>query len=86
MCCLGFKYLVHTIGSHLCRLQGDNTYATIQHPTRRPSSNTAPMSLADDIADYATLSGAPHNSNSSHSSLSRAPNVSNQSHTPLQLT
>lgn len=54
--------------------QGDNTYATIQHPTRRPSSNAAPMSLADDIADYATLSGAPHNSNSSHSSLSRAPN------------
>lgn len=58
------------------RLQGDNTYATIQHPTRRASSNNAPMSLADDIADYATLSGAPHNSNSSHSSLSRAPNVS----------
>lgn len=56
--------------------QGDNTYATIQHPTRRGSSNTAAMSIADDIADYATLSGMPHNSGSSHSSLSRVPNVS----------
>ncbi|GLV42165.1 Cadherin 87A, partial [Carabus blaptoides fortunei] len=54
--------------------QGDNTYATIQHPTRRGSSNTAAMSIADDIADYATLSGLPHNSGSSHSSLSRVPN------------
>ncbi|XP_049820113.1 cadherin-87A isoform X2 [Aethina tumida] len=52
----------------------DNTYATIQHPNRRGSSHMATMSLGDDLADYATLSGVPHHSGSNHSSLRGAPN------------
>nr|CAH7738219.1 unnamed protein product [Callosobruchus chinensis] len=53
----------------------DNTYATIQHPHRRGSSHMATMSLAGDLADYATLSGVPHHqSRSNSSSLTGAPN------------
>ncbi|EEZ99177.2 cadherin 23 [Tribolium castaneum] len=52
----------------------DNTYATIQHPNRRGSAHIASRSLADDLADYATLSGVPHQTDSSHSSLRGAPN------------
>ncbi|KAJ8942766.1 hypothetical protein NQ318_002926 [Aromia moschata] len=53
----------------------DNTYATIQHPNRRASSHVASMSLADDLADYATLSGVAHRqSGSNNSSLRGAPN------------
>ncbi|XP_063930740.1 cadherin-87A isoform X2 [Zophobas morio] len=52
----------------------DNTYATIQHPNRRGSSHIASRSLAEDLADYATLSGLPHQTDSSHSSLRGAPN------------
>jgi hypothetical protein len=52
----------------------DNTYATIQHPNRRGSAHIASRSLADDLADYATLSGLPHQTDSSHSSLRGAPN------------
>lgn len=58
-------------------MQDDNTYATIQHPLRRTSSHLATMSLGDDLADYATLSGVPrHQNNSNNSSLRGAPNVS----------
>ncbi|XP_074032325.1 cadherin 87A [Leptinotarsa decemlineata] len=49
----------------------DNTYATIQHPNRRGSSHLATMSLADDLADYATLSGVPHHQNGSNNSSLR---------------
>lgn len=35
----------------------------------------ATLSLADDLNDYATLSGIPHHSGSSQSSLRGAPNV-----------
>lgn len=35
----------------------------------------ATMSLADDLADYATLSGMHHQQDSAHSSLRGAPNV-----------
>ncbi|CAG9836975.1 unnamed protein product [Diabrotica balteata] len=49
----------------------DNAYATIQHPTRRSSSHLAPMNGADDLADYATLSGHPHNRNGSNNSSLR---------------
>ncbi|CAH0559618.1 unnamed protein product [Brassicogethes aeneus] len=52
----------------------DNTYATIQHPNRRGSSHMAALSMGDDLADYATLSGVPHHSDSAHSSLRGAPN------------
>ncbi|KAJ8974157.1 hypothetical protein NQ317_003207 [Molorchus minor] len=53
----------------------DNTYATIQHPNRRASSHLATMSLADDLADYATLSGVAHRQpGSNNSSLREAPN------------
>ncbi|KAJ8969553.1 hypothetical protein NQ314_001705 [Rhamnusium bicolor] len=53
----------------------DNTYATIQHPNRRGSSHMATMSLSDDLADYATLSGVPHRPpGSNSSSLRGAPN------------
>jgi hypothetical protein len=52
----------------------DNTYATIQHPTRR-GSLSAVMSLGEDIGDYATLSGGVtlHNNESAHSSLRGTP-------------
>ncbi|XP_017767839.1 PREDICTED: cadherin-87A isoform X2 [Nicrophorus vespilloides] len=43
----------------------DNTYATIQHPNRRGSVHMATLSMADEMADYATLSGMPLHSNSS---------------------
>lgn len=57
--------------------QEDNTYATIQHPNRRGSSHMAAMSLSDDLADYATLSGVAHRTpGSNNSSLREAPNVS----------
>lgn len=36
----------------------------------------ATLSMNDDIADYATLSGVPHHSISTNSSLRGAPNVS----------
>ncbi|XP_056642220.1 cadherin-87A isoform X2 [Diorhabda sublineata] len=49
----------------------DNAYATIQHPTRRSSSNLAPINGADDLADYATLSGHAHNRNGSNNSSLR---------------
>ncbi|XP_028130157.2 cadherin-87A [Diabrotica virgifera virgifera] len=49
----------------------DNAYATIQHPTRRSSSHLAPINGADDLADYATLSGHPHNRNGSNNSSLR---------------
>ncbi|KAK9728307.1 Cadherin domain [Popillia japonica] len=52
----------------------DNTYATIQHPNRRGSAHIATLSIADDMADYATLSGVPHHSISASSSLRGAPN------------
>ncbi|XP_018562347.1 cadherin-87A [Anoplophora glabripennis] len=53
----------------------DNTYATIQHPNRRGSSHMAAMSLSDDLADYATLSGVAHRTpGSNNSSLREAPN------------
>ncbi|CAH1978762.1 unnamed protein product [Acanthoscelides obtectus] len=56
-------------------IPGDNTYATIQHPHRRGSSHMATISLAGDLADYATLSGVPHHqSRSNSSSLRGAPN------------
>lgn len=55
--------------------QDDNTYATIQHPNRRGSMHMATLSIADDMADYATLSGVPHHSMSTNSSLRGAPNV-----------
>lgn len=35
----------------------------------------ASLSTADDIADYATLSGVPHHSMSANSSMRGAPNV-----------
>lgn len=37
----------------------------------------ATLSIADDMADYATLSGVPHHSMSTNSSLRGAPNVRN---------
>lgn len=43
----------------------DNTYATIQHPNRRGSVHMATLSMADEFADYATLSGVAQHSNSS---------------------
>ncbi|KAG5879259.1 hypothetical protein JTB14_012529 [Gonioctena quinquepunctata] len=49
----------------------DNTYATIQHPNRRGSSHLATMSLADDLADYATLSSVPHHQSGSNNSSLR---------------
>ncbi|CAH1176398.1 unnamed protein product [Phaedon cochleariae] len=49
----------------------DNTYATIQHPNRRGSSHLASMSIADDLADYATLSGVPNHKNESNNSSLR---------------
>jgi hypothetical protein len=57
-----------------CPFQADNTYATIQHPTRH-GSLSAVMSLGEDMGDYATLSGGMtlHNNESSHSSLRGTP-------------
>jgi len=60
----------------------DNTYATIQHPTRN-----AVMSLGgEDIGDYATLSGGMTlpNDGSANSSLRGTPrdvSISEQTHT-----
>ncbi|XP_025829338.1 cadherin-87A [Agrilus planipennis] len=55
-------------------IQEDNTYATIQHPHRRGSSHIASMSIADETADYATLSRVPVTSNSPHSTIRGTPN------------
>ncbi|XP_021925581.1 cadherin-87A isoform X2 [Zootermopsis nevadensis] len=54
--------------------QVDNTYATIQHPTRR-GSLSAVMSLREDVGDYATLSGGMtlHNNESAHGSVRSTP-------------
>lgn len=55
----------------------DNTYATIQHPHKRTaSSHVASMGVADDLGDYATLSGVVHRgqAGSNNSSIRGAPN------------
>jgi len=63
----------------------DNTYATIQHPTRSAPLN-AVMSLGgEDIGDYATLSGGMTlpNDGSANSSLRGTPrdvSISEQMH------
>lgn len=59
--------------------QVDNTYATIQHPTRRGSLSAVMSMGGEDMGDYATLSGgmALHNDGSAHSSIRGTPrNVS----------
>lgn len=48
----------------------DNTYATIQHNTRRESGHV------DDMPDYATLAGGQRAGSSNHSSMRGVPNVS----------
>ncbi|PSN52632.1 hypothetical protein C0J52_14597, partial [Blattella germanica] len=55
--------------------QVDNTYATIQHPTRRGSLNAVMSMSGEDMGDYATLSGgtALHHNGSAHSSLRGTP-------------
>lgn len=57
--------------------QGDNTYATIQHPNRRNSNLNG---ISDDIGDYETLTGAhrqPHSNNSSMRGVPQPQHVSN---------
>ncbi|XP_076275389.1 cadherin 87A isoform X2 [Rhynchophorus ferrugineus] len=49
----------------------DNTYATIQHPHKRAASHVASMGVADDLGDYATLSGVVHRQSGSNNSSIR---------------
>jgi hypothetical protein len=60
---------------HVTYFQVDNTYATIQHPTRRGSLNAVMSMGGEDMGDYATLTGgmALHNDGSAHSSIRGTP-------------